>query len=97
MNEHFHRKENHGHGEQTCGCQEGGGGSGREWEFGVNRCKQLPLGQISNGILLYSTGNYVWSLVIEHDNVKKKNILHVCVTGSASCAVENWQNTVNKL
>ena len=20
-NEHFHRKENHGHGEQTCGCQ----------------------------------------------------------------------------
>ena len=27
------------HGEQTCGCQEGGGGRGRDWEFGVNRCK----------------------------------------------------------
>ena len=28
-NEPFLRKENHGHGEQTCGCQ---GGSGREWD-----------------------------------------------------------------
>ena len=25
-NEPFHRKENHGHGEQTCDCQEGGVG-----------------------------------------------------------------------
>ena len=24
-NKGFHRKENHGHGEQICGCQEGGG------------------------------------------------------------------------
>ena len=38
-NEPFHRKENHRHVEQTCGCQEGGGGSRRDWEFGVNRCK----------------------------------------------------------
>ena len=29
---------------------------------------------ISNGILLYSTENYVWSLVMEHDNVRKKNV-----------------------
>jgi len=28
-NEHFHRKENHGLGEETCGCLMGGGG---EWE-----------------------------------------------------------------
>ena len=27
-NEPFHRKETHGLGEQTCGCQGGGGGSG---------------------------------------------------------------------
>ena len=27
-NEPFHRKENHGLGEQTCGCQ----GGGREWD-----------------------------------------------------------------
>ena len=29
-NETFHKKENHDHGEQTCGCQEGGGGSRRD-------------------------------------------------------------------
>ena len=33
--ESFHRKENHGLGEQTCGCQGGGGGSEMDWEFGV--------------------------------------------------------------
>ena len=73
-NEPCHRKENHGHGEQTCGCLEGGGGSGRDWEFGVNRCKLLHLEWVNNGILLYSTGNNVWSLVMEHDNVRKKNL-----------------------
>ena len=46
--------------------------------FGVNRCKLLLLGWISNGILLYSTGNYVWSLVMKHDNVRKKNV-YICV------------------
>ena len=35
----------------------GRGGSGMDWEFGVNRCKLLPLEWISNEILLYSTGN----------------------------------------
>ena len=39
---------------KTCGCQ--GGGSGMDWEFGVNRYKLLPLEWISNEILLYSTG-----------------------------------------
>ena len=34
-----------------------GGGSVRDWEFGVNRCKLSPLEWISNGILLYSSGN----------------------------------------
>ena len=29
-NETFHRKETHGSGEQTCGCQGGGGGSGMD-------------------------------------------------------------------
>ena len=29
-NETFHRKEAHGFGEQTCGCQEGWGGSGMD-------------------------------------------------------------------
>ena len=59
-NETFHRKETQGLGEQTCSCQEGGGGSGMDWESGVNRCNLLPLEWISNEILLlYNPGNYI--------------------------------------
>ena len=36
-----------------------GVGSGMDWEFGVSRCKLLPLEWISNEILLYSAGNYI--------------------------------------
>ena len=49
-----------------------GGGSGMDGELGVNRCRLLPLEWISNEILLCSTGNYVWSLMTEHNNVRKK-------------------------
>ena len=35
------------------------GGSGMDWESGVNKCKLLPLEWISNEILLYGTGNYI--------------------------------------
>ena len=57
--------------EHICGCQGGGGGSGVDWEFRVNRCKLLHLEWISNEILLCSTGNYDYSLMTEHDNVQK--------------------------
>ena len=30
-----------------------------DWEFGVSRCKLLPLEWINNKVLLYSTGNYI--------------------------------------
>ena len=66
-NEPFHRKETHGLGEQTCGCQGVGGESGMDWEFGVSRCKLFHLEWISNEVLLYSTGNYIQSLGIDHD------------------------------
>ena len=36
-NEHLLRKENHGLGEETCGCLMGGGGSGRDRELGLIR------------------------------------------------------------
>ena len=32
-------KTDHGHGEQTCGCQWGAGGRGMDGEFGVGGCK----------------------------------------------------------
>ena len=57
MNLSTEKKQTHGLGEQTFDCQ--GGGSGVDWEFGVSRCKLLPLEWISNEILLYSTGNYI--------------------------------------
>ena len=47
-----------------------------DWDSGVNRCKLMPLEWISNEILLYSTGNYVWSLMVE-DNVRKR--MYVCM------------------
>ena len=53
------KKQTQVHGEQTCGCQGGGGRSGMNWDFGVNTCKLLRLEWISNEVLLYSTGNYI--------------------------------------
>ena len=37
----------------------GGGGSGMDWEFGVHRCRLLPLEWVGNEILLCSAGNSV--------------------------------------
>ena len=55
---------------------QGGRGSGKDWESGVNRYKLSHLKWISNKILLYSTGNSIQSLVKESDGGKceKKNV-----------------------
>ena len=37
------KKQTYGLREQTCGCQERGGGSKMDWEFEVSRCKLLHL------------------------------------------------------
>ena len=42
--------------------------------LGVNRCRLLFLEKINNEILLCSTGNSVQSLMMEHDNGRKKNV-----------------------
>ena len=39
MNISTEKKQTHGHGELTCGCQVGEGGYRMDWEFGVRRCK----------------------------------------------------------
>jgi len=41
-----------------------GGRIGMDWQLGVNKHELLPLEWISNEILLYSTGNYIKSLMI---------------------------------
>jgi len=53
-----------------------GGGSGMDREFGIGRWKLLYLEWISNEVLLYSTGDYIQSLVVEYDRRKyeKKNV-----------------------
>ena len=63
----YKTERDHGHGEQICGCQEEGGGSGMDGEFEVRRCKLLYLEWIRNGVLLFSTENYVQSLGLELD------------------------------
>jgi len=60
-------EQTHRHRKQTCDYQGGGGRSGMDWEFGVSRWKLFHLEWISNEVLLYSTGNHIQSLVMEHD------------------------------
>ena len=57
MNLSMKQKQNHGHREQTGGCQGGGVWEGMEWEAGVSRCKLLYMEWINNKVLLYSTEN----------------------------------------
>ena len=40
---------------------------GKDWEFGISRCKLLNIGWINNKILLYSTGNYIQCPMISHN------------------------------
>ena len=63
-----------------------GGGSGRDWEFGISIYKLLRLEWMGIEILLYRTGNCVQSLGIEYDGrwYEKKN---VCVYISACVCV----------
>ena len=60
MNLSRDKKQTHGHGDQICGCRGGRGESGMDWEFGVRRCQLSYLEWISNKILFYSTGNYIY-------------------------------------
>ena len=56
MNLFTEQKQTHGLGEQTHGCQGGGGGSGMDWELGVSRRKLLHLEGISSAVLLVTCG-----------------------------------------
>ena len=54
--------------DQTCGCQGGGRDwGGKNWEFGISRCKLSYIGWKNNKVLLYSTGNYSQYSVINHN------------------------------
>jgi len=61
----------------------GRGGSGMDGKFAAGRCKLLHLEWISNGVLLYSTGNYVQSLGVGHGRRWYEKM-----TGSLCCTAE---------
>lgn len=51
-----------------------------EWECRVSRCKLLCIEGIKNKVLLYSTGNYIQYLMVNHNGKEyfKKNVyIHI--------------------
>ena len=71
-----------------------GGGSGMDWEFGVSRYKPLHLEWIGNEVLLYSTGNYIQSLGIEHDGKYGKKSVYIYMYDWVTMLYSrNWHNT----
>ena len=65
----------------------GGGGGEMDGEFGIRRCKLLNIEWINNKVLLYSTGNYIQSPVINH-NGKEYEKEYTCITESLCCTAE---------
>ena len=64
-----------------------GGGGGKDWKFGISRCKLLYRGWIENKVLLYSIGNYIQYPGINH-NGKKYDKEYICVTEPLCCTAE---------
>ena len=77
-----------------------GGGGGRDWEFGVSRCKLAYIGWINNKVLLYSTENYIQYPVINHNGkeYEKEYIqLYIDITEALCCIAGIKHNIVNQL
>ena len=53
-------------------------GGGKDWEFGISRCKLFYRKRINSKVLLWSTGNYIQYPVINH-NGKEYEKEYVCV------------------
>ena len=71
-------KQTHRHRKQTCGCQEGWGWGGMDWECGVGRYKLLHTGWINSTFLLDSTENPLQSPGISHSGKGCENE-YICV------------------
>ena len=74
------QKQTYRHGEQTCGCQGGGGKKWDEWGVWGWQMRAITIRMISNEVLLYRIGNYIKSLGIDHNGrqYQKKN-MYMCV------------------
>ena len=77
-------KRTHRHREQTYGCQRGG----KDWEFGISRCKLVYIEWINSKVRLYSTENYIQYLVINHNEKDIKQNVYIYITQSLRYMVE---------
>ena len=68
------QKQTHKHREQTCGCPGCGPGGEKDFQFGISRCKLVYIGRINNKVLLYSRGNYIQYLMINHNGKEYEKI-----------------------
>ena len=67
----------------------GGRVGGKDWEFGISRCKLVYIGWINNKVLLYSTGNYIQYPVINHNGKEyEKEYIYICITESLCYTAE---------
>ena len=55
------------------------GGGGKGWGMGIIRCKLLYIGWINNIVLLYSPGNDIQYLVINHNGKDYANEYYLYV------------------
>ena len=63
------------------------GRGGIDWESGISRLKLFYIERINNTVLLYSTGNYIQYLVINHNGKQHENE-HTYITESFCCTPE---------
>ena len=56
--------------------ENGRGGEGINYRFGINRYKLLNIKYINNKVLLYSTGNHIQYLIITHKNLKNNTSVY---------------------
>ena len=62
-----------------------GSQGGKDWVFGIRKCKLAYTGWINNEVLLHSIGNYIQYPVINHNGKEYGNI---CITESLGCIAE---------
>ena len=48
-------------------------GGGKDWEFGISRCKLLFIGWITNKVLLYSTEDCILYPMTKHNGKEDEN------------------------
>ena len=67
MNMSMKQKQTHRHRDRLVLAKRERDEGGKDWEFGMSRCKLVYTGWINSKVLLYSTGNYSQHPVINHN------------------------------